>query len=443
MSYFQEKYKCKTAGFSNITAGRRIRANKQRERSKNDRDDIINQRRNVSPIITNAQSEGTRLAPVKENRLTRLQKWKAERDKRRKQEKYKKKQPFVVGIIHHKLYSPISQERPVVPKNVCPSVPKRITRATEKRLMNKAAVQKNNVKNTVKNLTSKNTDINKEQKNEGNHKKSFAPEGYTFKPPAGLPSIPLFGRVVIESMSPAMLNISAVGKNSSIKKTRKSIMETRKSIMETRKSTLNTVKSKLSFNGDKASDYRNKDIKNENIKENTTKAVRSRDSSRGKSNRLSIKNASSTIDDTIELNTSYTLVKEGEYTADYYQLMLNNEVAKLNEMSQKWKEIKGKSGITRDERYEINETICQTNFVINHKLERFRGFIANCQSGGMFVKCEDLQELWDMACADVKDCVRRFEKLEELHSQICQEQETLANKPSVGKKTPMKKKSVQ
>ncbi|CAL7950213.1 unnamed protein product [Xylocopa violacea] len=456
MSHFKEQYKCKTVGFSNIKLGRRIRADNQRERSKNERENIINQNRNVSPIMTKAPSKESKVASVKESRLARLQRWKAERDKRRKQEKYKKKQPFVVGIVRHKLYSPINQEKPVVPsKKISPTVPKRVTRATQKRLMTKAVVQKKNVKNTVKNPTPKNInkDINKEEKNEEQHKKSFAPEGYKFKPPAGLPCIPLFGRVVIESMSPAMLNMSAVGKNSSVKKTRNSMMKTRNSMMKTRSSTdakLKPVAVKLSFSGGKTFNSFNDDNKNEKVKANITKEDSRRASSLKKSNPREENRSKrddaidfSSNDDTITLDTSYTLVKEEEYTTEHYQVLLNNAVAKLNEMNQKWKEIKAKSGITRDERYEINETICQTNFVINHKLERFRGFIANCESGGMFVKCEDLQELWDMASAEVKNCVRRFEKLEEVCSRICQEQETPVNSPSVGKKTPMKKKSIR
>lgn len=129
-------------------------------------------------------------------------KWKTERERRRKLEQMKKKPPFVVGVVRHKIHSPISNQsvpQRVTRRMVCnqtkpsASPPKRVTRATEKRLINKA-LPKKAINHSIKNKKS----VNKIQKKP----ESFAPTDYKFKPPAGLPDVQLFGRVALHSMSP-------------------------------------------------------------------------------------------------------------------------------------------------------------------------------------------------------------------------------------------------
>ncbi|XP_076161414.1 LOW QUALITY PROTEIN: uncharacterized protein LOC143143710 [Ptiloglossa arizonensis] len=85
---------------------------------------------------------------AKDNRMSKLQEWKTERYKRRTIENAEEKPPFIVGLVHHKFYSPIKINKTLVPQKksdnrIVPTVStspiKRITRATEKRLMAKSS----------------------------------------------------------------------------------------------------------------------------------------------------------------------------------------------------------------------------------------------------------------------------------------------------------------
>lgn len=80
-----------------------------------------------------------------------MEKFKARKEKAKKlRQKQQSKRPvFKVGVVHHKVYSPVSTPGPSEPARtgkICktiqkPSPPKRITRATEKRLAAKAAAE--------------------------------------------------------------------------------------------------------------------------------------------------------------------------------------------------------------------------------------------------------------------------------------------------------------
>nr|XP_034189843.1 uncharacterized protein LOC117608589 [Osmia lignaria]XP_034189844.1 uncharacterized protein LOC117608589 [Osmia lignaria] len=207
MSTLKQQYKARKFGLGNTKEGRFLRAENREESRKNRRANTFNANRNISISMPNSpRNKKTQMVPAVNNRLIRLMKWKAEREKRRKLEQMKKKPPFVVGVVRHKIHSPISNQsalQPVTRKMVRnqteppASPPKRVTRATEKRLMNKALTKK------ATNRSPKNKkSVNKKQK----RPESFAPADYKFKPPAGLPHMLLFGRVALQSMSPARIS---------------------------------------------------------------------------------------------------------------------------------------------------------------------------------------------------------------------------------------------
>lgn len=87
---------------------------------------------------------------VKE-RQRQLEKFKERKDREKKlrQKQSSKRPAFKVGVVHHKVYSPVSTPGPSEPSKtgrICksvqkPSPAKRITRATEKRLAAKAAAE--------------------------------------------------------------------------------------------------------------------------------------------------------------------------------------------------------------------------------------------------------------------------------------------------------------
>lgn len=147
---------------------------------------------------------------IKDLRMKKLMKWREERKRKKKQEDVKKKPAFKVGVVHHSLYSPMTRNTTAstttsttavakAPKQTIQSnnFPKGITRATEKRLLSKT-ISKQAAKNIAA-TSSKNPSMNNKKPISSNKKqKSFAPDNCEFKPPIGLPKMPLFGLVPLE-----------------------------------------------------------------------------------------------------------------------------------------------------------------------------------------------------------------------------------------------------
>ncbi|XP_017795215.1 PREDICTED: putative uncharacterized protein DDB_G0292292 [Habropoda laboriosa] len=157
---------------------------------------------NKNRIISNSgestsQNSGEQLAPVVEDHMTRFLKWKVEREKCRKIEQYKRKPPFVIGVVHHKFYSPIvirgKAHNQAAPMHLV-SPKKRVTKATEKRLMNEALTQKV-TKGSLKNPNV----INKQKKCQKEDEQSVALIDRKFRASGRLLHVPLFGRVVIQN----------------------------------------------------------------------------------------------------------------------------------------------------------------------------------------------------------------------------------------------------
>ncbi|XP_033185998.2 uncharacterized protein LOC117154809 [Bombus vancouverensis nearcticus] len=466
-----QKYKACNAG--NTERNRIIRAARYKESRKSYRAKAFNENRNISNTAINIQDEKAQTDPAVEDRLLRLEKWKAEREKRKKVEQRTKKQPFIVGVVHHKIYSPVTTTTPVnTLTTTSKSLPKRVTRATEKRLMNKAN-EKKNAENSSKNLNVP----NKDQRNQKKAVKSFAPEGHKFKAPPGLPKMPLFGKVVVQSMSPARLSQLL---NSPTKMTRASIKnhstecieeKDHLSLTDTEDSSVESISLKLSVS-DKETPS-DDEIHNNNsitaassLDNNMSTSIWSSSpcepaffsphivSSRGKSNArkeqqlrrgFSLTRSSDNdipTKDTVMKNLNISIEGE-ERTAQYFHFLLNKEINRLNELCEKWAEIRTKPDTTDDGQYEINQAIGQTKLLISKKFERFRRLVNDCETGKgeMLVTCKDLQGFWDMMYIEVRNCDVRFEKLENLRAHAWKEEELFAQRP-VAKKKVVKKKVV-
>ena len=467
-----KKYKACNAG--NTEKNRIIRAERYKESRKSYRAKTFNENRNLSNTAINIQDEKTQTDPAVEDRLRRLEKWKAEREKRKKVEQRTKKRPFIVGVVHHKIYSPITTATPVnTLTTTSKSLPKRITRATEKRLMNKAN-EKKNAENSSKNLNVP----NKDHKNHKKEVQSFAPEGHKFKAPPGLPKMPLFGKVVVQSMSPARLSqlLSSPSKmtRASIKNHSTEFIEEKDhlSMADTKDSSVESISLKLSISDKETSN--DNEIHNNNsitagassLDNNMSTTIWSSSpcepaffsphivSSRGKSNArkeqqlrrgFSLTRSSDNdipTKDTVMKNLNIS-IEEEERTAQYFHFLLNKEINRLNELCEKWAEIKTEPDTTDDGQYEINQAIGQTNLLISKKFERFRRLVSDCETGKgeMLVTCKDLQGFWDMMYIEVKNCDVRFEKLEKLRAHAWKEEELFAQRP-VAKKKIVKKKVV-
>ncbi|XP_015605180.1 disks large-associated protein 5 [Cephus cinctus] len=197
MNDFQQQYKKKGIGFGNTGDARILRAIKVQDARRLTRAQKFAQNRDLQKDEENSNSQ-------KESRLVKLLKWQKEREKLKKLNEVKKKPVFKVGIVHHKLYSPIQDSKSIPqtehhPEAVKPSSSaptQRITRATEKRLARKLAVQPNQIQPKGKVIQRKKKMM------------SFAPENYTFKGPVGLTNVPLFGRAALNKEKGEPIKIS-------------------------------------------------------------------------------------------------------------------------------------------------------------------------------------------------------------------------------------------
>lgn len=524
MTDFRHQYKEKSFWFGNPNQGRVLRAEKRVESQKNERAKVFNKNRNILESITStSQGEDTRKNQTVEDRVTKLVKWKAERDRRKKMAIVKKKPPFKVGIVRHKVYSPLNKDTNVlqtttqekVQKQVEPvsNAARRITRATEKRLLAKAqAVKKLPIKKEA-NIDNK---VPKKQAN------SFAPIDHEFKAPPGLPQMPLFGRVPLpmssnhikgfvfsprkvtrrskrKSMTPfTIANISPkkeivkqeepsekdqtaleannTNRNESVNKADLSIEpvtlklsseeeESYKSPNEKKRNKKNTTLNTSYTISPQDNDHKlNSSTKLKKL--NRSVEVKKSDSpsepvffspyvitSRGKNNARKEQQSRRGIGcspsndiptkETVMQNLNIS-VEEEERTAKYFHFILNKEIERLNDLCNKWVEIQEELDTTEDAKYQINQTIGQTNLLINKKFERFRGLVRDCETGKgeMLVTCKDLQGFWDMMYMEVKDCDSRFEKLEKLRSNNWQEEQPTSLNVVVKKKGVKKKKVV-
>ncbi|XP_017792569.1 PREDICTED: disks large-associated protein 5-like [Habropoda laboriosa] len=442
MSTFRQQYKEKTFGFGNANEGRFLRTKKHEGKRKTQRAVTFNENRMISNSTESTpQNKGMQLVPAVENRLTRFLKWKVERERRRKFEQANKKPPFVVGVVHHKFCSPVSKDDSVAPtmvrkktrNQIAPMAlatpEKRITRATEKRLLNKLLTQKV-TEGAVKNIS---VMINKE-KYQREDAKSFAPVDHNFKAPVGLCQVPLFGRVAIEN-TPIKTKFTFSPLSTSKENRKSGTTEFNVEPVNIQENDAPNDKEKIKSGVENvvrnSEEYTNVRHNNdEHLKEQLTHSF---SLCHSPSDDIPAK-------DTVMKNLNIS-VEEEEHTAQYFQFLLSREITRLNELCKTWSEIKTKPTTTEDGQYEINQTIGQTNLLIGKKFERFRGLVADCETGKgeMLVTCKDLQGFWDVMYIEVKNCDSRFEKLEKLRSRDWKEEELPVVKHITKKKSNVKR----
>lgn len=466
--------------------------------------------------------------------MKKLIKWREERKRKKQLDNTKRKPVFKVGIVHHALYSPASKDMNVTmlkspsvksPKQIKhpDNVQKRITRATEKRLLAKAAAATKQVAVASKNAALKNLvkqSVNIKRPIDTKKQKSFAPTDHAFRPPSGLPKMPLFGLVAVEQTPSEKGDFFVQDKSKECKthdaNDQKDALPQESSVQTSDPTnTTNTtaiskgsISSKFSLNERKLQQKSNRrsacDLNDATPESNQAKICRlsrsldkqtmqnssqeekaSSDNidmetplqktpltsessgkrscdkdlivfspyltlSRGKNNarkeqqmRLGIGRSSSDeipTKDTVMKNLNIS-VEEEERTAQYFKFLLNKETERLQELCNKWLDIRSEQDVPEDAMYEISQAVGQTNLLISKKFERFRGLVLDCETGRgeMLVTCRDLQGFWDMTCMEVKDCDSRFEKLEQRRNRYWQEEQSTAVKPIAKKRMSAKK----
>lgn len=140
---------------------------------------------------------------------TKVADWKEKRMRKEKAKKSNKKPPFIVGIVRHHIYSPIStnsmtsrrKKKSVTQEHKNSNVIKGITKATEKRIQAKMAAKAEMKQKSP--TTPTRTKSSTKSDNEIEVTKSFAPSDYKFNPPAELPifRISLLEKTLTESNS--------------------------------------------------------------------------------------------------------------------------------------------------------------------------------------------------------------------------------------------------
>ncbi|XP_033331288.2 uncharacterized protein LOC117223210 isoform X1 [Megalopta genalis] len=419
MSNFQKKYKTPAANFGDPAAARVIRAQKQQTTRKSDRAATFTRNRNVP----NASEVGE--LPVEEDRMNKLLEWKAKRDKQRRIEQMNRKKEFVVRGVSKNIFSlpadNIAEKQPCARKI---SPPKRITKATEKRLLRKqqSETSKNDKKVATKNDKKVATKNDKKVATKNDKKVATETGNNTnnnFKSLKEPDQELLFGKTHITF------------DDCSQKNSNNSIVETHNNDISCKSEHNDSSNEPAFFSPYIVSSRGKRNARNEEQMK------------RGLSLNCSLKDNIPTKDTIIKnLNIS---VEEEERTAQYFHFLLNKEIDRLNELCDKWTAIKEESGITEDGQYHIQQAIGQTTLLISKKFERFRGLVADCETGKgtMLVTCKDLQGFWDMMYMEIKNCDSRFDTLEQLRSQGWKEKELyVVSKLPKRNKTAVKKKVV-
>lgn len=132
--------------------------------------------------------------------------------------------------------------------------------------------------------------------------------------------------------------------------------------------------------------------------------------------------------------------EEKEHSTKYFKCLLRKEKDRLQKVCDEWMTIQSQDNITEDIRSQINQAIGQTTMLIKEKFQQFWQLTLVCKKGKdnsaeTKITCTDLLGFWDMMYIQVKDCISRFTKLDELRAANWCEQLLPIESPSAKSKT--------
>ncbi|XP_032672174.1 uncharacterized protein LOC116844570 isoform X2 [Odontomachus brunneus] len=380
----------------------------------------------------------------------KLSEWKAKREKEKSQEKLQKRPPFKVGIVHHRVYSPISSINTAVAnmkKKVQaytkPVVKMGITKATQKRLTQKAA---NVTKSPSAVLKTESFQKLKDDKIKVSVKndKSFAPSNHKFKPPT---LVPLFGKVLIEDN--LNLENDFCGQNEATESFNEDVASDtieaiKLQVSSDEREVSDCSQEERSSQGEKSTLCETSDAKQSSeISSSTTE--KKKDSVKeiilvfsNTENNVQIEEKKSSLEiqqssrsdklsrsKEAEMKCSNVSREEEEYTVQHFKYLLYTETERLQKLCEEWTEVQSQDDTVEEARCLIGQAIGQTSLLLKEKFQQFRGLVLDCEKGGSVfpVSCADLHGFWDLMYIAVKDCVSRFAKLEKLRASNWQEDE--------------------
>ncbi|XP_044018725.1 disks large-associated protein 5-like [Aphidius gifuensis] len=484
-------------------AARFKRAEQTELRRRQQRDKHVAQRRE---IIIDEKLDDTLTDEEPKDILSKLKKWKEEKALKKKLNAKNKKPVFKIGIPHHNFYSPTSKDdKPHCHhkrnKDVINTEPKKISKATERRLALKAAAAAASAASAASTESGK-TPIARCTRSRKKaaaaaeaiavslKSESIAPKNYEFKNPIA-DSMPLFGRfnIPMEPDTPKEqtnkyqftfeLNTSNDKKNlDDTPKDKTKEQEISPQITdendelkisdddpvieqsETNDTSIESITLRVSSQESLDSNEGEKIInKHLNIQDKCSSPVAAQFSpfvttSRGKSSarkefkkRMSLRTSCSPADDiptkdTVMKNLNISIDEE-EHTAQYYRSLGEREANRLRELCLNWRKIQHLSDTPEESIHHINSAIGQAELLLNKKFGRFQQLVDNCEDGKgeMLVRCRDLQGFWELVARETADCDSRFCKLEKLKdNNWTEEEEEQQQVHKVIQKKPVNKK---
>lgn len=449
----EKKHKSKPTQFVSVAGGVKKRLENSIRDRKSTRLSVFDKIRNLPKAESPAPVDKV-LSKI-EHRRMQLEKWKAEKEKKKKEASLQKKKPFIAGVPHN----PLKYVPPPPPPKVLPSTSGRVTRSQ--------SAKQNSTSNVSKQKATK-TDT-KQTKNETS---SFAPINATFKPPIfkNMTKLPTLsqpkqadkrntGKVLPSKEVKSRAKSKAVPKHetrtlrSRAQLTEKSNIKSKKLLSPIKSLTSNSSSSMGSSTDDNSSVIsKTPKISVENAFKNdliiftpNNKAPKSESSSEEKLRSPKHIDLPMTPEQIVEeakkISPCVTLsrgkdnarkemkkkLEEGLLDEDlceidnveYLRRQLNSETKRITEMCDIWDKISEQVQLPEAVQEAVLGAVGQARLLMSQKFQQFASLLARCECpdpSQALVTPGDLHGFWDMVFMQVENVDMRFKKLEELRA---------------------------
>ncbi|KAL2078189.1 hypothetical protein ACEWY4_025874 [Coilia grayii] len=107
--------------------------------------------------------------------------------------------------------------------------------------------------------------------------------------------------------------------------------------------------------------------------------------------------------------------QEEQHGVPYFRSVLVTETERLSELSEQWEPYFDDSSIPEEMRDRMRTAVGQARLLIKERFGQFSGLVDNCElkRGEKVTTCSDLQGFWDMVYFQVEDVDRKFRALKE------------------------------
>ncbi|KAM3958586.1 LOW QUALITY PROTEIN: guanylate kinase-associated family member mars [Aphomia sociella] len=458
----EKKHKLKPSQFLSVANGIKNRLETNLKTRKSCRLSVFDKIRNLPkcdspPPLSDAQLKI-------ERRRQQLQKWKEDKEKRKKETAAQKKKPFLTGVPH----APLQFVPPPPPKPM-PSTSGRVTRSQSAR---------NNIK---QNANSKQIVVKKDSKAQ-----SFAPKNAAFRPPEikNLAKVPILAPAskTKNDIKELVLKFSSISNNvmkdKPVRQTRTRTVNkpmapkvnTRKNTKEVEnKTTKGRVTKKSSpippkvaervLTSSSSSDLGKVSPDATPVSKNKTPRKSIRRESKNVTPKNQVPKSESSSEEKLRspkmldeiamtpeqiaeeakrISPCVTLSRgkdnarremrkkmdeglldedSGDVdSVDHFRKQLNSEIARLTEMCDVWEKIREQTLLMDSVQDEVLGAVGQARLLMSSKLQQFSSLVERCarpEPGAALVTAADLHGFWDMVFMQIENIDMRFKRLEE------------------------------